>query len=305
MKTNFIEAQDQIKQILILSISTCFLLVILVFSFWLYHSNKNQLDILASDHLQRVGHLLKGLNEIKQKEMKSLALTLSNSSILKGALATGHKKTIEDVLKNVVDKNELDFAAVLEKKSLKFYYSNIDGIKNPDHIKEVTQGRYLGAQKVSITGREDIIFLIAHRIDLATIQNWEEITNAKILVYDHDGSVYLNNIDKVDIKWNDKKSLNIDPAGKYFFSHIKLLKETLPIQFLIERSPYWDGFKKKRNSLIILGLILFLIGIFISLIISKIISHYLDLRSLGNNLSHEHWKEVLSYVDKNKDALAK
>ena len=114
MRRIFIKTKG-IRQLLILIISSTILLLIFIFLFIIHLNQKKEVSKTIKNNFSKSIKITNNLSNLKKRELKVLANSISNGPILKGSLNTLHKETIVDTLNHLVIKNNLSFILILKK----------------------------------------------------------------------------------------------------------------------------------------------------------------------------------------------
>lgn len=269
-----------ISQILILATSSIIALAVLSICIWLYYSMKSEVESKVSQELDRSISLVTELTNLKRRELKQTANSLVEGPLLKGALASVHTETIEDVLKDITTINNLSFVAVIDGKTI--LYSNFEDEFRDENIKELTQKHIIGVAKLDGDNKRLIIGL---KINHEFMITWEKISKSSIIVSDGAGKPIvfdpvLPEIPSLKIG-DDLQHIAINDE-EYYSKSKGFLNNTVYFHVLNPKKIFWVEFKKKRNSLIFLGVALFFLGILLSILTAYIIRPLIDNSSIDN-----------------------
>jgi len=273
-----IKVKNQLNQIITISITATIFLFTLMFIIWTYNTDKQEGSQRLRDKLIEIKKTTDGLSKVKRLKLKALVKSISNSSMLKAALATSHEATISDTLNNMKSKNNLDFILILKNK--KIIFSDSETTKKDQGLKETTAGVFIGAEKVG-----DNTILIGKGPTLKEISSWSDITGSKFILKRKNNDLIVKNYDKVIIQRINNSIDNFTPDNKYIIGHQFLLKGSLEITHLYPTAEYKKSFLRKRNRIIVFGITLSFIGFILSIFLSKII-----IRVIKN--SHHTTKET-------------
>ena len=87
MKMSSIKVKNQLNQIITISITATIFLFTLMFIIWTYNTDKKESSQRLRDKLIEIKKTTDGLSRVKRLKLKALVKSLSNSSMLKAALA--------------------------------------------------------------------------------------------------------------------------------------------------------------------------------------------------------------------------
>ena len=288
-----------LRETLILIIAGSILLSIAIFTFWLYYASKRDVNSLVESRLSHVNKTTELLSNLKKKEMEGIANVLVTGPILNSALSTRHKETIEDVLENVRAENKLAFVLVIDGKSVA-HTSEINGqAYEGQSLKELVAGHFLGAAKV----RDGRRILLGHKPDLELLADWKEITGADYQLRTNDGQetgAKTGGPEK-DRPYNEWDYSNVTEKGKYYRSKLELLKGTLKLGVYLERAQFWKNFLKRRNSLLIIGGIIFFFGLLLAITFAYIFEKYLLPRYRSED--KEHFRKLIQEIEEAKKMM--
>lgn len=260
---------NSIKQIVIISLTSCLLFFIFVFLFWTYNDSKIQNRDLILEDIKNTQKMLEDLGTLKVRELNTIAKGISYGPLLKGALASQHLPTIEDVLRSIKNKNKVDFILVLKDKRIQ--YRGVDKGHEDSSIKEIAAGHFIGKAKI-----KDKFLIIGKKLISDDLTLWKKMTNASFEVMGENDKIALSNYTGKSVKGSSKTDIQLTSDNKFYYSTKKLLKGTLNIKFYLSAKPYNESFERKRNSLIILGVVLLFIGLVLSVAISKLLFNFLN-----------------------------
>ncbi len=252
----------KIKQLLIVSIQTILTFFIFSFCLWVYITSKKEQNYYIEKKMIDTKNIIQGLSKLKKKELSLLVTNIVSRPLLKSALQTGHKETIEDVLKSIKEKNNIDFILALKGKRINYSFPESDLT-----IKEIVKGHFLGKGTY-----KDFIILIGKKLYDKDLNYWSEISKSNL---------FNSNNDFQDT------SILVSPDNTYFYSYINLLKKTLNLEIRINSSIFKERFKKKRNSLLFLGLLLSLLSLIVSIVFVNIFYPYIVKKSNSSSISFE------------------
>jgi hypothetical protein len=273
MKTTSTNNTGLFRQIVTLVITLSALIMILIFTIWLYIKAKDEVTVKATQHFSRAASITKDIVELKKMELKALSNSLVNGPILKGALTTMHKETIEDTLNNLVQKNKLKFALILEDKNIKH---GVGPFEEGTGVKQIVAGNLIGVAK--FTGRlKGYKLLLGLGINKNIIASWNKVTDSSYSIFNKSGEFLLSNKEEKSLAWQEKdnETLHVDTEGKFYYWQMHLLKETLPVQIFVSKEKFWHEFHKTRNSLIFVGVTLFFLSLIMATFFAKFLENYL------------------------------
>lgn len=294
-----------IGNILTLIISTSILLIILFFSLWLYQSSKTTVEENVLSAMIRTKRITKNLVHIKRKELDILAESITISPLLKGSLATGHEKTIVDVMDSLKSKHDIDNILILKNKRLVFSDSSISEDKT---IKELVSGKIIGKSQITIARQLQYTVLVIKELTKEILNDWSLITQGQYVAVGSSGDLLAQNTKTImtpEILPTSSDGQRKFDGIEYYFHTLSLFKNTLKLVIMKEKSLFWIEFTKNRNSLVVLGVILFFVGVVISIIFSKLFERYIDSHqrvemSLSDSLLEEI-NDVKSRLFRNED----
>ena len=289
-----IKIKNQLNQIITISITVAIFLFTLMFIIWTYKTDKEDSSQRLRNKIVEIKKTTEGLAKVKRLKLKTLAKSLSNSSMLKAAIATSHAPTITDTLDNMRSKNKLDFILILGGKSILF--SDSETAKLDLSLKETTSGVFIGAEKIG-----EKTLLIGKNPTKKEIQNWSEITNSRFILSKKSNDLIVKNYErKIETKFDSSKD-NFTTDNKYILGEQDLLKGSLKIIHLYPTTEFKKSFLRKRNKIIVFGITLSFIGFIISIILSKIIIRVIQNSSHAS--TGKEWDDILSEIKNLKEKM--
>jgi hypothetical protein len=313
MTTNSIDSANQqknltiFKQLLTLVLSSCIAVVVLIFIVWLYFTSKSEVTSNVAEEFKKIEVITKELIGLKKKELKLLAKNMSSSAVLRSSLQTAHKETIEDALDGIVKKYGLAFALVVQKKEILFR----DTDSQNKNLKKIVAGNILGTTKMTLRKFEGAKLLLGESISVKDLKSWSEITNSQYLVYNKSQEIDINTEVLKDPSFHKESLSQIlelpgeKDSGTYFLQTFPLMKKTLYMTSTLPKSRFWGPFIKKRNDLIILGLVAILIGIIMSVIVSVVFSKHMLKNTFSNVQKDELVDDLIKEIELVKLELSK
>lgn len=277
--------ENKLKQIVTIVITSSILIITFTFILWTSHIEKKENNINFHNKLEETKNIINGLVEVKKMKMKALADTIATSPVLRGAVSTDHKGTINDVLNTIKEKNNLNFALLIKDK--KIQYSDNETLKRDIGIKDLSSAKFLGATKIN-----DFIFLISSSLKKEELDQWSNITGAKFILNDKNNQIIIRNYPHDEVK-SDGSPLSFSKNSKYLIGGLKELKETMTINFYISIEHMKRSFERKRNKYLLLGGVLTFFGFVIGIIISSIISKMMkDQSGTSNKTIDDLFKQI-------------
>ena len=241
-------------QAMVLAINTSILAVIFVFSSWLYLSTKAEVLLQVDSSLARAVAMTDALATLKSRELGTLAQSMAVSPMLRGAAATGDAATIRDVLDTLARKNGV--AAVELRSAGKLRYGS------------GKEGR--GFSGSAPAGEQQL--WVWQAPDRPLLDSWSGVTGARYALAE--GGVH--NLPAEDAGLSSRK---VSPSkvealegesGLYYARAADFGGGKLQGVVFAERSPFWRSFESRRNSLIVLGAVLFFAGLLLSAVFARL-----------------------------------
>ncbi|MCO4793821.1 MAG: hypothetical protein KC493_08920 [Bacteriovoracaceae bacterium] len=289
--------KGQLKQIIVMIMTSCLLLFILSFMIWLYTASKKENRQTVKNNVTKIQTMLNGLSHLKVKELDALALSIANGPIVQGALSSKHEATITDVLDSIRKKNKLKFVLVLRKRSL--LYKSVDDQFSDAGLKQIASGNFIGKSKLPKRSADNLTLLVGRSLTKVDLDFWTEITGATFQIYRDDDKNMISNHSGSTMKEVATDSLLMTSDNEYYKSNKGLLKNTLKIDFYISSKKYRENFKRRRNELIILGASLFFLGLILSLILSEVLFRYLN-KNISNNQNEGDFQYLINEIEELK-----
>ena len=264
--------RSQAKQFIVISVSSTVMIVVLTLVVWLYNSSKKDSLKAVENRMRRIEKIIDGLSNIKKKELSTLSVGIASRPLIKSALKTKHKKTIEDVLKSVLDKNDLDFIIILENKVIRYFVTTV----KPEilTLKSIASGKFIGQSKINVSSNSNYTLMIGGKLDDNDLKFWSEISNAKFKILNSINEVVVSNVDRKDLTNENlitQGVINVTSDNKYYFREIHKLGKSLKIRYFIDKKYYSDAFVRKKNQLLLIGGSLLFLGILLSLFVAEVI----------------------------------
>jgi hypothetical protein len=214
----------KLRQALILAINTSILTVLFVFMCWLYWSEKSGVDAAVVAATERTAKITQELVRLRQRELSALARSLAGGPMLRAALSTGDRDTIDDVLSGMAAKNKV--AA---------------------EVRRGGQARF-GRGAAGLSGEADagdgLTLRLSQAPDAELLGSWTAVTGA---YYSIDGG-----------------ARNVPDGREHYSSPVAAEGLPSRLTQHIPREPFWKPFEKRRNTLIVLGAALFFLGLLLS-----------------------------------------
>jgi len=292
---NSTNVRSQLNQLITVSITVSILLFTLIFVIWTYRIEKNENAIFIENRISQVKKITEGLVEVQKIKLDSLSNVIINGPIFKGSISTGHEKTIVDVIDNFKNKNNLSFIIILNGKRI--IYSDSETSEKKTDLKSITAGNIISIKKID---SKTIIF--GKTLNHDDINQWSDITDSKfILSSTKTKEVLSRNDDNYDLKgFNHSADQTID--NKFIIGKQKLLKDTLGIIHLIPTQSIKKTFDRKKNKLLVFGLMVSFVGFIMSLLLSKLIINVFNKTSNLNNT--DNFDYLIDEIEKLKGILS-
>ena len=198
MKTISTKSTSGLKQIITLVITASILAITFCFIIWTSQIEKQENIQIYKNKISETKNIITGLVDVKKMKMKALAETIANGPMLKSAISTNHPETINDVLTSIKKNNSLSFVVLTKNK--KIIFSDTQTEEKNESIKTLTQGKFLGATKIS-----DMIFLIASNLKENELSKWSKITGANFIIQNNSRETIIRNFDKAEFSTDDHK----------------------------------------------------------------------------------------------------
>ncbi|MDB9786558.1 hypothetical protein OAB57_00485 [Bacteriovoracaceae bacterium] len=299
--TNTSHSKSYLQQVIILLNTSSILVIILVFCVWLYSTEKEAVGVSVNKDVVKMISITKNLSILKKENLNILAQKIAGSTMYRSALFTSHEGTIVDTLESIVAQNGLDFVLVVEKKRI-LYAGFLDKSHTDVGIKKLVHGTYIGVAKTFQDGKR---LLIGSKLTNKEIDGWSKITGAKYVSFKENNEVIISNLDSKALESYTPSFLNgkiqVTPKGNHYGSYFPMIKNTLHLYVFVEKNPYWIEFTKKRNSLILLGSILFFIGLLMSTLLSMILKKIITGGVEGSDLSEKILSKILHEIESYKN----
>lgn len=276
-----------LRQGLILAINTSILAVLFVFMSWLYRESRLEAQAASAAALERAAAITGELARLREKELGTLALSLSASPMLRGALATGDRATVEDVLISIREKNGLGEAAVLARGAAA-YASRPDSRRGS--AEALARGRLCGRG-----GDPSLIVCLSP--DRVLLDSWSAITGARYRLTTPDGALLAANLDSAASAALAGRTLGaglseIDAGSSRYAAVSRPLLGGISAAMLVDQAPFWSAFQRRRNSLIVIGAGLFFLGLLLSIAFSELLA-----RHAPRGAADEQWKRLLDEIE--------
>ena len=260
--------KNYFKHLFVLLFSTSLLFFIFFLCFWIHIQEKERVENQIIKDLERSEIITRNLIKLKRIELKHLSKNISESPLLKSALSTKHKETIEDVLQSISIKSNFDIV-ILNKKTNNVEYTSIKSYIGD--IKTATKGKLIGSSIY-----RDLQIILIKNISLEDLRSWKEITNVEYRLYKHDFSPLIHkgspNTNSLPTYQESDLKKKIIITDKSYHKVFNVLKGTLKIEISLNKIKQWTSFYKKRNQLIFAASLLFLTAVMISIFLATIIN---------------------------------
>jgi hypothetical protein len=257
----------KLQHSLILAINSSILAVLFVFTGWLFTTSKREVEVEVVASLDRAAAMTERLARVRERELNGIAQSQGASPMLRGAVATNDADTIADVLSGVADKNGLTVAALVDGKA-SVYASKPDAVKKS--VSQLTAGMFTGRA----SGDEPLTLLVAQDPTTALLDVWSEISGVRYAVIGRD----FNNLPAEDQGLLGRLPTGVSPITldsvktKYYARRANVLDGRFNVALFVPRAPFWQRFEARRNSLVVLGSVLFFLGLLMSIGFSRFIS---------------------------------
>lgn len=267
------------RHALVLAINSAILAVLFAFSSWLYWSSRREVESGVRDALARTQAMTGTLAELREVELRNLAQSLAVSPLLKGALATRDKETIQDVLASLAEKNSLDAVVVLRQG--RPAYESRPGVGTPAALEK---GRFLGGSP--LPGDPDAELVVAAAPAAELLEAWTKITGARFAVLGEEKSERVDDLPPgreglLSKKPEEPYSVLSSEKDKFYARQFPLLGERFAVRIFLPFAQFWSGFETRRNSLVLLGGALFLCGLIGSSLFAAWIERHARPESAG------------------------
>ena len=278
MKSSTENNLDYIRQVFILVTSIIVGITVLTICIWLYYSIRGEVETNVSKRIDDSKRLVLRLVEIKKKELGNLAEVIEGTPILRGALATNHEGTINDVLNDLRQSNSLSFMAVI--KNGKIQYSSEENQLKGELIKSFTHGHLLGVKSTS-QGQK---LILGKKLSKEILGEWNQTLGGEILSINDKGEEKIGTISfDQEIKLESENLFQVEIHKiVYYAKKIGIFNNTNFLVILKPKEQFWTSFYKKRNTLLFIGVALFFFGVFLSVLASKVLLPLLS-RELSDN----------------------
>lgn len=282
-----------LRHALILAINTSLLTVLFTFTAWLYRDARANVHKTVDSSLVRAAAITGHLARLREVELSGLAMNLASSPMLQGALATADRETIEDVLSSLVSKNTLAWAGLAREDVLR--HASAPPLQGQD-LSVLGAGHFLGK---AATARSGFTLILAEKPTPSLLDAWSEITAVSYAVHGPAKSDPIHNLPPVDAALLAQRP---DPAGTsvrsaagvYYARRATVQENRFDIDIFAPREEFWSDFKTRRNSLVVLGGILFFAGLCLSILFAGLIERH----ALAEGASaSEDWRRLLSEIE--------
>ncbi len=279
----------RLRHALVLAINTSLLVVLFVFTAWLYRASRDEVVGQVGVSLERAAAMTDRLAALREGELSGIAHTLSGSALVRGALITDDPATIADVLRTIRDNNGLAWAGVARDGVVIHASAPLGKARS---LRELTAGRLLG--QTPVAGRGTLV--LAQAPEPGLLSSWSQITDVAYVLR-AGGGVIAHNLPSEDSGLAEGPPPAGAPAaaGPYYVRRARLLEGRFEALLLSPREPYWSGFRKRRNSLVVLGGVLFLFGIGLSVAFAVLIERHAAARPDASPAPD--WSRLLSEIE--------
>jgi hypothetical protein len=254
----------RLRHALILAINTSILAVLFAFSAWLYASSRAEVEAQVDAGLSRDAAITAKLAELREAELSTLAQSIAVSPMLRGALGTADAETIRDVLRSIAAKNSLDAAAIVRGGRTLYSSGRAPG-----------PGRFLGRADLGPDGEA---LVVAQAPTPALLDAWSGITQARYSLRS-EGGAPVHNLPPQDAalaarRAGDAKVLS--GQNRWYARDRDLLGGRFSVTLYAPYAPFWTGFSARRDSLAVLGGVLFFGGLLLSVAFAGLIERYAE-----------------------------
>jgi hypothetical protein len=275
----------RLRQALILAINTSILAVLFVFMGWLYWTSRGDVEREAAASIARAAKITGDLAAMRERELSGLARSLASAPMLRGALGTRDRETINDVLAAAAAKNGLLAVEIRRGGAAQF------GVPPRGWT--------------ALTGEADagggLTLRLTQAPDVELLRSWTAITGAFYAIRSAAGTPIVADLPEGE----DPQALRVQPSrgsapivvsGKssYCAAQAVLLGGRLTGTLFEPRDPFWKAFERRRNSLIVLGAALFFMGLLLSIGFAEAVERF--SRAGGSGRS-EDWQALLDEIE--------
>lgn len=224
-------------QAMVLAINTSILSVVFAFSAWLYWSTRSEVHAQVEASLARAAVMTEALADLKSRELSALAQSMAVSPMLRGALATSDRATIDDVLLTLAKKNGLSNVVLADEA--KGCGGGAGGC------------RWLFG-RAAVGGAR--VVEVRQAPDKQLLESWTAVTGVRYAV----AEPAVDNIAAAE-------------RDRYYSRDTRFGKAALSATIFAERGPFWRSFESRRNTLVVLGAALFFAGLVLSALFAWLI----------------------------------
>ncbi len=265
-------------QLLTLANSTIVLVIILSYNIWLYNSSKNDVEFFVEQDLAQKESLTLELINQKRSEIDKIANIIIDTAVIKSAIRTNHLPTIIDTVKSIKAQYSVAFAAILKGKQI------IASSHDVEIIQELTRGRIIGLTKYIDEGVQ-YSFVIGLDITNDDLYGWKKITRADYILKSN--GLVMSTIPTKSVVIENIKT-------KFYDKKLSLFNDSIEISILTEKATFWKPFNRKRNTLVILGGVFFILGIILSFLISYLF--FFVMNNEDNTISKTDFQEMIRKI---------
>ena len=286
----------KLRHALILAINTSILAVLFAFSTWLYVSSKAGVEKQVGAGLTRAAMITARLAELREAELSSLAQSIAVSPMLRGALGTGDAETIRDVLRSLAAKNALDVVAIVRGPKT-IYSAGTAGIP---------AGRFLG--RAALAGGGDGESLVVGQTPTAALlDTWSGITGVRYALR-AGAAPPTHNLPAAGAALAAKRAggeADVLTSGedRFYARELPLLGGRFTLGLYAPYAPFWENFETQRDSLVVLGGVLFFAGLILSVGFAALIDRHAP-RGAGPGDNSKVVAGLIEEIEKARAALA-
>ena len=274
-----------LRDSLILCISTTVLFIIAVFCAWLYYVNLKDVESRVEQRMASSRHIIEQLVRTREHELSAVAKSLTKGTALRSALATGHGPTINGTLRSLATGSGVDFIQIRQQRQVIYTSEGPEEQQSrgasPSPAGYLIGGHLLAGSKAVVVGS---------RPDETIAKSWSQIIDGRIVLQQRRQRAETESVAILahtlpetdrDLLKRDLTRPGSDTVGgggnDYYLEPVDLGPSGIVATVLFERNRFWTSFARRRNQLIIIGGTLLLLG----LILSVFLANFINRRHMG------------------------
>jgi hypothetical protein len=287
----------KLRQALVLAINTSILAVLFAFSAWLYTSTRRHVQADAGKAFERGAAMTEKLASLRERELTGLAQSLAGGPMIRAAVSTEDRATIEDALRSSAKSGGVELVLLSSGGKVRFSSKSAGGT-----VDAATRGRFRGKASLDAGGKSYDLWA-AEKPSRQNLDAWTGITGLRYAFTEPKESGDPNNLPEEDAglaapgkSANGKEPGVVTGTQKYYAIEVKLLGGRFETVLYDRYAPYWEEFEERRNSLVVLGTGLFFLGLLLSVLFAWLIDKYAPAGESGPT-DRAEWKRLLSEIE--------